>query len=66
MDKKRRKDITRRDFLKKVGQGTAALGVASMAPRLVRPVRAAAKDHILIGRPNPSTGPLAGLSLIHI
>jgi len=58
MVEKKRKDITRRDFLKKVGQGTAALGVASVAPRLVRPARAA-RDHILVGRPNPSTGPLA-------
>ena len=60
MAKKVKKNITRRDFIKNVGKGTAALGVASMMPRLVRPVKAAKRDYILIGRPNPATGPLAG------
>ena len=35
-------------------------GVASIAPRLVRPAKAAAKDFILIGRPETKTGPVAG------
>ncbi len=54
------KEITRRDFIKKVGKSTAALGVASVMPTLVKPARAAKRDYILIGRPNPSTGPIAG------
>jgi branched-chain amino acid transport system substrate-binding protein len=58
-DKKNR-EMTRRDFFKKVGMGTASVGVASMMPRLVKPVWAAKRDFILIGHPNPSTGPLAG------
>ena len=55
------KDYTRRDFMKKVGRGTLALSAASVAPRLVKPARAATKDHILIGHPSSLTGPLAGL-----
>jgi len=53
-------DITRRDFMKKTGAAAAAMGVSAFAPRLVKPAFAAKRDHILIGRPNPSTGPLAG------
>lgn len=60
MAEKGKKNITRRDFIEKVGKGTAALGVASMMPRLVKPAKAAKRDYILIGRPNPKTGPLAG------
>ena len=59
MDKKSKKNITRREFIKKVGKSTAAVGVASMMPRLVKPARAAKRDHILIGYINPSTGGLA-------
>ena len=53
------KDITRRNFINKVGKGTAALGAAAMIPHFVRPARAAKRDYILIGRPNPGTGPIA-------
>jgi len=59
MNKKDKKNITRREFIKKVGKGTAAVGVASMVPKLVKPARAAQRDHILIGYINPSTGGLA-------
>jgi len=59
-EKKKNKDITRRDFIKKVGKTTTAIGAASILPRIVRPALAAKKDYILIGRPNPSTGPIAG------
>jgi branched-chain amino acid transport system substrate-binding protein len=48
--------MTRRDFMKKATYAGAALTVGSM----VKPVRAAEKrDYILIGRPNPSSGPLS-------
>ena len=60
MKKKRQDGITRREFMKK---GAVAAGVAmtsSMAlPKLVKPVLGADRDYILIGRPNPSTGPIA-------
>lgn len=59
MTVKDKKDITRREFIKKTGVATAAIGAATIAPKLVRNAYAA-KDHILIGHPNPSTGPLAG------
>jgi len=53
--------ITRREFMGKVGKGATAVGVASLLPGVLRPARAAKKrDYILIGRPNPTTGPLAG------
>ena len=42
MDQKKKKNMTRRDFMKKVGKGAAAVTLTSMAPRIVKPVRAAA------------------------
>lgn len=59
---KKEKKITRRDFMKKVGTGATAVGVASMMPRLVKSARGAKRDYILIGRPDPATGPLAAFS----
>ncbi|MBW1996825.1 MAG: ABC transporter substrate-binding protein [Deltaproteobacteria bacterium] len=59
MKKKKGKGITRRDFMKKVGKGTVAVGAASVLPHVVRPVRAAKRDYVLIGRPNPATGAIA-------
>jgi branched-chain amino acid transport system substrate-binding protein len=61
MNKKVKKNITRRDFMKKVGKTAAAVGVASVVPSFARPVKAAARDYVLIGYTDPSTGPLAGL-----
>ena len=58
--KKKNKGITRREFIKKTGVAGAALGAASVLPPLLRTAKAAERDFILIGRPNPSTGPLAG------
>ena len=56
----RKKNISRRDFIKKVGQTAAAVGITSTVPPFLKTVRAAEKrDHILIGYVNPSTGPLA-------
>lgn len=55
------KNVTRRDFMKKVGKGTLALGAASILPKTVRPTLGADRDHILIGHPSSLTGPLAGL-----
>lgn len=52
--------VNRRDFVKKsaVAVGTV-LASGSVLPKIVKPARAASRDHILIGRPNPTTGPLA-------
>ena len=60
MDQKGKKKMTRRDFMKKVGKSAAAISVASMMPRVVKPAGAAARDYILIGRPETTTGPIAG------
>ena len=57
---RRTRRITRREFIKKAGMAGAAVGVASTVPSFARRVFAAKRDHILIGHPNPSTGPLAG------
>lgn len=54
------KGLTRRDFLKKTTVAGAALGAASIVPSLATKAFAAKRDYILIGHPNPSTGPLAG------
>ena len=61
MDNNKRKNISRREFIKTVGKGTVALGATSMLPGFAKSARAAAKDHILIGHPSSLTGPLAGL-----
>ncbi len=62
MDQENKKKMTRRDFMKKVGKGAAVAGVASVVPRIVKPARAAARDYILIGRIETSTGPLSGFA----
>ena len=52
----KKEGMTRREFIKKAGYTGAALGVSTLA----RPVFAAEKrDYILIGRPNPTSGPLS-------
>jgi len=59
-EQKRKKGLTRRDFIKRTGALGAALGATATLPRFLREASANGRDHILIGRPNPSTGPLAG------
>ncbi len=51
--------ITRRDFMKTAGIAGAALTASSVVPSLARKAFAAKRDYVLIGHPNPSTGPLA-------
>jgi branched-chain amino acid transport system substrate-binding protein len=51
---------TRRQFIKQAGKTAVALGAVSAFPSLARRSFAAQRDYILIGHPNPSTGPLAG------
>lgn len=56
---KKKKDISRREFIKKVGLTAAAVGVSSTVPKLLKPAQATVRDHILIGRPLPMTGPIS-------
>jgi branched-chain amino acid transport system substrate-binding protein len=56
---KKKKVISRRDFIKKMGLTAAAVGVSSAVPKLLKPAYAAVRDHILIGRPLPLTGPVS-------
>jgi len=48
--------VTRRKFIKIVGSAGIVAAGGSLLPRISR---AAARDHILIGHPTPSTGPIA-------
>ncbi len=50
---------TRRDFLKQVGLSGAALGLTTLVPGFTARSRAAKRDYVLIGHPNPSTGPIS-------
>ena len=53
-----KKSITRREFVKKAGQAGLTVALSGAVPGLIRPARAAAKpEFILVGHPNPSTGP---------
>jgi len=62
MGRERKKGMTRRDFIKKVGCTVGAVGVSAALPKIVRPAWAAERDHILIGRPAPLTGPIAAFA----
>ena len=63
MDKKKVKKnvgtLNRREFVKKTAITAGTVYAASNFPSFIGSARAADRDHILIGRPNPSTGPLA-------
>jgi len=61
---KKKRDISRRDFIKKVGYTVAAVGVSSTVPKFLKPARAAVRDHILIGRPLPITGPVSAFTTV--
>lgn len=61
---KKKRDISRRDFIKKVGYTAAAVGVSSTVPKFLKPARAAVRDHILIGRPLPITGPVSAFTTV--
>jgi len=62
MDPSGKKKITRREFIKKAGSTAGAIVVSSAMPGFLKPARAAARDHILIGRPLPMTGPIAAFT----
>jgi branched-chain amino acid transport system substrate-binding protein len=54
--------MSRRDFLKKAGMTAGAVALSPALPKLVKPAFSASKDHILIGRPAPLTGPIAAFA----
>ena len=56
-DSKRK--ISRRQFIKRVSLGAAAIGIANTAPAFLKTASAANREYILIGQPAPLTGPLA-------
>jgi branched-chain amino acid transport system substrate-binding protein len=54
------KTISRRELLKKAGVAGAAVALGGGLTSVAKPARAAAKpEFILVGHPNPSTGPIA-------
>jgi branched-chain amino acid transport system substrate-binding protein len=59
---KQKKNMNRREFIKRVGYTAAAVGISSSLPRIQKPAQAAVRDHILVGRPLPITGPVAAFS----
>jgi len=59
---KKMRGLTRREFLKRIGYAVGAVSVTGAVPRLVQTAEAAAKDHILIGRPLPMTGPVSAFT----
>ncbi len=61
MTKREKGNISRRDFIKKMGKTAIAVSAASVVPKVVKPASAAQRDYVLIGYTDPSTGPLAGL-----
>ncbi|NWF91690.1 MAG: ABC transporter substrate-binding protein [Syntrophaceae bacterium] len=61
---RKKKDISRREFIKKAGVTAAAVGLSSSIPRFLRPARAATRDYILIGRPLPITGPVSAFTTV--
>jgi branched-chain amino acid transport system substrate-binding protein len=61
VNKEIKSDISRRDFMKKLGKGAVTLGAASVMPNFVKSAIAAKRDYILIGHPTSLTGALAGL-----
>lgn len=55
-----KKPISRREFMKKAGVAGASVALSGGLASLAKPARAAAKpEFILVGHPNPSTGPIA-------
>lgn len=56
------KDLTRRKFIKQMGMAAGAVGLSATLPKLIKPAAAATKDHILMGRPLPLTGPVAAFT----
>src|SRR4030066_1273682 len=61
---KKGKNISRREFFKKASYSAVAVGLSSGVPKFLQPARAAVRDHILIGRPLPITGPVSAFTTV--
>jgi len=61
---KKKGNISRREFFKKASYTAVAVGLSSGVPNLLKPARAAVRDHILIGRPLPITGPVSAFTTV--
>ena len=48
--------------MKKLGMAAGAVGLSAAVSRVIKPAAAASRDHILIGRPLPLTGPVAAFT----
>jgi branched-chain amino acid transport system substrate-binding protein len=59
---KKHKSMSRREFLRRTGYTAMAAGISSSLPRILKRAQAAVKDHVLVGRPLPVTGPVAAFS----
>jgi len=65
MDKKKKQKtkqggVNRREFMRKGAMAVGTVMASGLTlPAMVKNAGAAKRDHILIGRPNPGTGPLA-------
>ena len=55
----RHEGLNRPNFIKKAGVTAAAVGLSSSIPNFFKPAWGAGRDHILIGRPLPITGPVS-------
>jgi ABC-type branched-subunit amino acid transport system substrate-binding protein len=55
----KKEKLSRREFMKKTGALGAAIAITGGLDTLAKSAHAQARDHILIGHPNPSTGPIA-------
>lgn len=54
-----KKKMSRREFMKKAGVAGAAVALGGGPSAIAKPARAATREFILVGHPNPSTGPIA-------
>jgi branched-chain amino acid transport system substrate-binding protein len=61
---KKKNSINRREFIKKIGYTAAAMGLSSSIPKFLKQAQAAVRDHILIGRPLPMTGPVSAFTTV--
>lgn len=60
LNRSRQRGINRREFMKKSAMAVGtAMTSGLVLPKVVKPARATSRDYILIGRPNPTTGPIA-------
>lgn len=59
-----KRKISRREFIKRTGFTTMAIGLSSSIPKFLKPAEAAPRDYILIGRPLPITGAVSAFTTV--